>query len=164
MDTTATGKVAPNYDKLPQGELLRLGTRSANAYIKQLVTLSELLATFSSRGSDYLRNPFSNVIDAIFEQCHSELPDIQGHAALTLEGGAALAAAIFGEEVIPEPDDQNMASRARLAFRIAQMMLESGDKYDAFFIACAIAVNRAEGKRVNKEFAKAERKRRKGAK
>jgi hypothetical protein len=96
----------------------------------------------------------SHMIDGIYEICYEELAGLSGHAVETLEGGEAFAAAIFGPETIPETGGQEMASRARLAFRVAKVMLESSDSFDAFFIACAVAIQRVEGRRVDKRFAR----------
>ncbi len=117
-----------------------------NAFVKPIGAQANLLHS--------LGGSHSHRIDGIYELCYEELADPGDHAVETLKGGAAFAAAIFGPETIPETDDQEMASRARLAFRVAKVMLESSESFGAIFLACAVAVQCVEGKRVDKRFAK----------
>ena len=63
-----------------------------------------------------------------------------------------MGAAIFGSEFVPDITDTDRASRVNLALRIAKLILTSGDlgEFDAFFIACAVAVKRVDTKRLRK--------------
>jgi hypothetical protein len=152
-DTGATRKVAQAQRE--PGDSLKIGRNNANAFVKPVGAQANLL--------NALGGSHSHRIDGIYELCYEELADLGGHAVETLEGGAAFAAAIFGPETIPETDDREMASRARLAFRVAKVVLVSSESFDAFFLACAVAVQRVEGKRVDKRFAKTMKAKRKQA-
>lgn len=83
--------------------------------------------------------------------------DVPDYPIATVESTAMFGAAIFGRETIPNPDDGETCSRVRVALRVAKVMLDAtvGSNANAFFIACALAAQRASEKENERTVSKA---------